>query len=47
MTDITLYGAVGDGVFNCSPAIRQALEKETEILLEIVKAYAQTEKEAK
>ena len=31
MTDITKYGAVGDGAFDCSPAIRAALEKETEI----------------
>lgn len=31
MTDITKYGAVGDGVANCSPAIKKALANETEI----------------
>ena len=31
MTNITKYGAVGDGVTNCSPAIAKALECETEI----------------
>lgn len=31
MTDITKYGAIGDGVTNCSPAIKKALETETEL----------------
>ncbi len=31
MTDITHYGAVGDGIFDCSYAIKEALAKETEI----------------
>lgn len=31
MTDIKKYGAVGDGKTNCSPAIKKALELETEI----------------
>ena len=31
MIDITTYGAVGDGVHDCSPAIREALAKEREI----------------
>lgn len=31
MTDIRKYGAIGDGVTDCSPAIKKALEVETEI----------------
>jgi len=31
MTDIRKYGAIGDGVTDCSPAIQKALEVETEI----------------
>ena len=33
MTEITKYGAIGDGVANCSPAIKEALETEKELYL--------------
>jgi len=31
MTSIVKYGAIGDGVTDCSPAIKKALENETEL----------------